>query len=530
MKFFQSHWTRSIALLIFVALALTVGLGEKANAVTPTPLAGLEFLTKISIPNWTATGTNQASTDVWSFDPSTNTLYFADRVNKGVSVIDTNTNTYLGTLKVPTCDVAGTRPGSCPSGVVVAPDLHKLVVTDRNTVLTAGGTTVDLKSIFIYDLRVLSAAPVKLDLLAGTNTDELDYDPINHRAYVANTAPPFFLTVVDLLTNKIVDSIPLPSNPEQPRFNPVDGMIYQAIPDDASNNGANSSVLRIDPSKSGAAAIVKTFKLGPSCLARGIDIDALTNTALIGCAAPGAQVLLDLSGDMSIVTTFPGATGTDTLYFNPNLRRWYTASSNNNAPSAKCPANAASPAVIPVVGVFASATKKSAASLVGEECSGTNGHDIGVDPVHNQVYVGVRQAASDPGFSAALANGTPGVLVWEDDARLAQPELVEESSARLTAKAGQQGTGRVLFVLSHVVRARLENLSPNGTASLNVTTTVGNEVVTCHKSGSTARCSGLLKGEALIGGTVLLGNSGTVVASGKIRNGDDGFGDDRDED
>src|SRR5262245_41341923 len=316
MKFFQNHKAKLIALFSFVCLDLAVVPGEKANAATPTPLAGLEFLTKIPIINWTATGTNQASTDVWSFDPSTNTLYFADRVNKGVSVIDTNTNTYLGTLKVPTCDVAGTRPGSCPSGVVVAPDLHKLVVTDRNTALTAGGTTVNLKSIFIYDLRLLSAAPIQLNLAAGTNTDELDYDPINHRAYVANTSAPFFLTVVDLLTNAIVDSIPLPSNPEQPRFNPIDGMIYQSIPDDDSNAGANSSVLRIDPSKSGAAAIVKTFKLGPSCLARGIDIDPLTNTALVGCAAPGAQVLLDLSGDMSLITTFPGVTGTDTLYIN----------------------------------------------------------------------------------------------------------------------------------------------------------------------------------------------------------------------
>jgi hypothetical protein len=527
MEVFKAKPLTSVALSIFSILSLTFGSGGQAIAVTPTPLAGLDFLTTIPIPNWTTTGANQASTDVWSFDPSTHTLYFADRVNKGVSIVETNTNTYLGTLKVPTCDVAGTRPGSCPSGVLVAPDLHKLVVTDRNTVLTADGATVDLKSIFIYDLRLLTATPVKLDLAAGTNTDELEYDPINHRAYVANTEPPFFLTVVDLLTNEIVDSIPLPSNPEQPRFNPVDGMIYQSIPDDASNGGANSSVLRIDPTKSGADAIVNTLTIGPSCLTRGIDIDPLTNTALVGCAAPGAQILVDLSGNMSIVTTFPGVTGTDTLYFNPNLRRWYTASSNNTAPSLSCPANAASPVVIPVVGVFAAAMKKTPATLVGEECSGTNGHDIGVDPVHNQVYVGVRQAATDPGFSESLANGTPGVLVWHDDAPLAQPKLVEKSSARLTSIASQQGGGRVLFVLSHTVRARLENLSASGTALLNVTTTVGNEVVACDKSGSIADCSGVLQGAALLGGTVLLSNDGTAVASGTIRKGNGGFGNGR---
>ena len=272
-----------------LALLLGLGIAHKALAATPTPLAGLEFLTQIKIPNWTTTGAaTQASTDVWSFDPSTNTLYFADRVNRGVSVVDTNTNTYLGTIVVPSCNVAGAVPGSCPSGVLVAPDLHKLVITDRNTVV--GGVTIDLNHIFIYDLKLGQFTPPEgLTLPFGQDTDELDYDPLNQRAYVANTAAPYFLTVVDLVNNAIVDQIPLPSNPEQPRFNPVDGLIYQTIPDDAApNTGQNSAVLRIDPTKTGAGAIVKTFVLGPSCLTRGIDIDPLTNTAIIGCAAPGA--------------------------------------------------------------------------------------------------------------------------------------------------------------------------------------------------------------------------------------------------
>ena len=516
-----------IGLSTFLFLSTTQCFSEKAVAATPTPLAGLEFLKQITIPNWTTVGAaTQTSTDVWSFDPSTNTAYFADRVNKGVSVIDTNTNTYLGTLKVPTCDLATTRPGSCPSGVVVAPDLHKLVVTDRNTVVTATGVTVDLKSIFIFDLRLLSAPPVKLDMPLGTNSDELDYDPINRRVYVGNTAPPFFVTVVDLLTNTIVDQIPLPGAPEQPRFNPVDGFVYVTVP-----GAPIPAILRIDTTKSGAAAIVGTL-LTPLCDSRAIDIDPLTNEAFIGCAAPvigapagsGAQLLVNLNGAMSIVNSFPGVNGTDTGQFNSNLRRFYTASSNNVASSLKCPTNNAG--VIPVVGVFAAPTKKSpTGSLVGEECSGTNGHDIGVDPVHNQVYVGVRQLA-DP---ASLSSGTPGVLVWQDPAPLTQPELVEESSARLGSLANQQANGKVLFLDSHIARASLNNLPAGGTALLNVTTTVGNEVVNCDKSGSTATCDAVLKGAALIGGTVFLANGGTPLASGIIRHGNGGFGSGRDD-
>src|SRR5215510_14576915 len=147
MEFFRytkiAKHLREIYFMVSIVLVLSLGLGVAQKALAqPTPLAGLEFLTQITIPNWTTTGAaTQASTDIWSSDPSTNTLYFADRVNKGVSVIDTNTNTYLGTLVVPSCDVAGAIPGSCPSGVLVAPDLHKLVVTDR--LISVSGKTID---------------------------------------------------------------------------------------------------------------------------------------------------------------------------------------------------------------------------------------------------------------------------------------------------------------------------------------------------------------------------------------------------
>lgn len=518
MKFFERQQisrqpNAQVALLILLALVLGLGVAQKALAATPTPLAGLETPQLITIPTWTTTGATQASTDTFSFDRSTHTLYFADRTNKGVSVIDTDTNTYLGTIVVPTCD--GT--GSCPSGVLVAPDLHKLVVTDRN--IGAGASLVHLNHIFIYDLRLPSAPPVKLTLPAGQDTNEVDYDPLNHRAYVENSAAgfPFFLTVVDLITNMIVDQIPLPSNPEQPRFNPVDGMIYESIPDDLTilTGGPKDSVLRIDPTKTGAAAIVATFTPPAGCATRGIDIDALTNTAVVGCALGAPQFLLDLSSG-AVLTQYPGVTGTDTLYFNPNLRRWYTGSSNNVNSGVQCPGTADTPSVFPVVGVFAAPTKKNQiATIVGAECSGRNGHGLGVDPINNQVYVGARQFPADP---ASLSSGKPGVLVWHDPAPLAQPNLVEESNADL------QAHGKVLFLDSHIVRASVTNLPSDAATLLNVTTTVGNEVIDCDVSGNDGTCAGVLKGEALIGGSVLLATGGTPVAHGTISNGNGGFG------
>ena len=510
-----------IALPILLSLLLGLGVAQKTLAATPTPLAGLEQETLIEIPIWTTTGATQASTDAFSFDPSTHTMYFADRTNKGVSVIDTETNTYLGTIVVPTCD--GT--GSCPSGVLIAPDLRKLVVTDR--LIGAGATLMDLNHIFIYDLRLPSAPPVTLTVTgplgAAFDTDSAEYDPLNHRAYVSNTKSPFFVTVVDLISNTIVDQIPLPSNPEQQRFNPVDGMIYQSIPDDLTipTGGPNAAVLRIDPTKSGAAAIVAKFAPPAGCPVRGIDIDVLTNTAVVGCALDAPQFQMDLESG-AILASFPQVTGSDHVRFNPNLRRWYTASSNNTNSGVQCPATADSPPVLPVVGVFQELGKdKQKATAVGAECSGRNGHGIGVDPLNNQVYVGVRQFPADP---ASLSTGKPGMLVFHDPASLAQPDLVAQAHSNLNSLPGEKGNGIVLILYNHVVMARIANLPSGDSTLLNITTTVGNEVVNCDVSGSNATCAGVLLGEALINGVVFLATGGTPLAKGTIARGNGGFG------
>ena len=537
MKFFERQQISrrpkaQIALPFFLALVLGLGGAQKAPAATPTPLAGETFVKLIPIactaPNtppgclnsWTTTGAaTQASTDIFSFDPSTHTMYFADRVNRGVSAINTNTNTYLGTILVPSCNVAGAVPGSCPSGVLVAPDLRKLVVTDRN--ISVGGVTTDLNHVFIYDLNSLATPPVQLTIGppqwgAAFDTDELEYDPINHRAYVANTKGPFFLTVVDLISNTIVDQIPLPSNPEQPRFNPIDGMIYQTIPDDGTiaTGGPNDSVLRINPTKSGAAAIVGKLAPPAGCAVRGIDIDPLTNTAIIGCALSAAQFQLDLSSG-AVLNTFPGVTGTDTLYFNPNLRRWYTASSNNTNSGVLCPSTADTPPVFPVVGVFAAhRPPNNVATIVGADCSGRNGHGMGVDPIHNNVYVGARQFPADPN---STATNSPGVLVLHDPAALAQGE-VEEADAPMRPFGNFRTRGTVHFA-GHNARAKLNHVPSGSNILLNVTTTVGNELVKCTRDAKPTdhiSCEGTLLGEPLIGGVTLLGVGGTPIASGRI--------------
>jgi hypothetical protein len=49
-----------------------------------------------------------------------------------------------------------------------------------------------------------------------------------------------------------------------------------------------------------------------------------------------------------------------------------------------------------------------------------------------------------------------------------------------------------------------------------VTTTAGNEIVPCNEAGGAATCSGVLYGDPLIGGVVLVANKGALALKGTI--------------
>src|SRR4051812_42310924 len=110
-----------MAVSIFVILSI-----GNLFAQVPTPNVNLTYMGVIPVPIWTPAGTTSASFDLFSFNPVTRFMYQADWRNHGALVIDTITNTLVDIIK-PT-DCTGT---TCPSGVLVMPDLQKLVLTSR---------------------------------------------------------------------------------------------------------------------------------------------------------------------------------------------------------------------------------------------------------------------------------------------------------------------------------------------------------------------------------------------------------------
>jgi hypothetical protein len=114
-------------------LSLTIVLRAQA------PNAGLDYLQNISIPGWSNSGATQANFDLFAFNPVNHTMYVADRTNHAVFAIDTHSNEFVGSWTV---------PGSpSTNGVLVAPDLQQLIVTDGKA------------NVFVYDLRVYRHRP-----------------------------------------------------------------------------------------------------------------------------------------------------------------------------------------------------------------------------------------------------------------------------------------------------------------------------------------------------------------------------------
>ena len=465
------------ALFTILMLPAASMLGQVA-----TPDAGITLKGLIPVPRWTTTGATAEAVDLSSFNPATQVLYYADRVAHGVLAIDTKTNSVLGWVNVPNCI------GSCPSGVLVVPDLQKLVVTDRAT------------KAYIYDLNLPGSQPAAITV--PTAIDELDYDPIHQRVYAGNTTAPFFLTGIDLTgpnANAVTASIPLPGSPEQPRFNPVDGLIYLTIP--------SVGVLVFDPEagSAGTGDLVTTYAIA-DCSGNGNWIDPVTNTMLVGCNNVAGAALVNLA-DGTVLARFPQVNRDDVMGFNPGNRRWYSGSGSNSNNGGKCPATNAGN-VFPIVGVFAAGTASApTGTLVGAACSGRGGSTIAVDPIHSDIFVPVAQYPLDP---ASNATGQPGILVFHDSA------AIQATPAHTQAALGTFGTADfALQGRTMNATAVLKGITDTPT-ELAVTTTIGIEEVPCFEVGGQAYCIGSLIGDPMIGGTTLLANGSKVAAKGKI--------------
>jgi len=272
----------AIAFLGAITLAISACGGSNPVAISHTPIP-------------TAAGAT-GSFDAVEIDQAAHRLYVADRTNRGVDVfyISTAQPRYVMTIPVP----------SSPNGLALASDIGRLFV----------GTAIGTVAIIDEKAGSLTHDHVIGEVRTGAKkADLLDYGANRQRLYVGSSTEGK-ITSIDPATGAVKATFTIGYAVEQPRYDPVDGMVYVTSPD------ANA-LFKVDPNDGSVTKI----PLGGSCQPTGMAINPKTNTAVIACSS------FIVSWDLTNATaqTFTQVPGGDIVNYDANADRFLVASPNS---------------------------------------------------------------------------------------------------------------------------------------------------------------------------------------------------------
>jgi hypothetical protein len=417
-------------LIVGVAIAATLllggcgGGGGGGNGVNAGPKA------LIAVPN--VKGGTNFSFDISDVDSAKGRMYFTDRNNKSVDVIDIKTNTFLkqimggfaGCDTGPTCNGA-TNDKSGPDGLNRIPGTTFIYVGDVNSV-----KIIDTQTDTVVNTIAIGGA-------SGLRADEGCYDP-DHKIFMISSpgeSPPF-ATFIDTTTQKIIATL-LFTDPGSGAGGRKSGGLEACVYDHGTasflvNNDGTTANPNGEVDVIPAAAILvgtpaapvkltipaiapgngfKAFPLG-NCDPTGIDLGPGTDF-VVACRQGTAgvqlttQILNRTNGAVLATINFGGG---DQIVYDPSLNRYYLGASRWTASGLSAgPAGctAASPCT-PVLGIIDAVTR----TLIGNPQSGNNAHSVTVDATTHQVYMPYSSAAAPAGCSTCSNVPDGGVMVF----------------------------------------------------------------------------------------------------------------------
>ena len=205
-----------------------------------------------------------------------------------VNVVDLTKNESVGIIP----DTKGVH------GIAVAKDLNKGFISNgRDTSVTI----INLKTLkFIAKVKV-----------TGNNPDAILYDPFTKRVFTFNGRSSSS-TVIDAVTNKVLETIPLPGKPE---FSATDnkGVIYVNIEDKSLICKINSKTMKME----------KNWSIAPGEEPSGLAFDIKNNRLFSVCSNKLMVVSNPETG--KVVTTLPIGNGCDGVAYDPGLKRIYSS-------------------------------------------------------------------------------------------------------------------------------------------------------------------------------------------------------------
>jgi hypothetical protein len=382
-----------------------------------------------------------ASFDISWVDSFLKKYYLADRSNKAVDVINTDTkivsqfkpvsstlppvpagapNTFVGARGIDSGTGAVCGPptgGTCvasndvsgPDGVLTTTDHKQLWVGDGDSRVWV----LDAKTGTPVSVPAGATNPIST-VRAGSDphnrADELCFDPADHLVMVANNADsPPFASIISTQTYKVVAQIafdgsngaPNSNNgAEQCQYSPRTGKFYISIPGIVGHPDGEGGVAVIDPK---TKTVVTTFIIpvdqcaAPQGMAVGPD-----SQILLGCngKSPNGHantvIINERSG--SVVGRLPDLGGDDEVWFNPGDGHYFLAGGQN---------------IPEQLGVADSAGHRADQIVIvaqNPNATGRRAHSVAADSNKNEVYLPIpATSAAAPGYSSTLCGTTAAV-------------------------------------------------------------------------------------------------------------------------
>ena len=431
----------AIPSVLFGALSLAPTDAMAACVGAPTTTQ-TKCLTAVQIPN-----NPLRSFDISWVNPKRAEMYFADRSNNAIEVIDTETLTWkrrLGGFVGVVLNGAGTAVNNNVSG----PD----GVVSHGRWLYAGDGNSTLK---VFDLDAPPPAAMKASISTGgtTRLDEMALTSNGRLLLAANNAedPPFATLFnangnnshnhVSIITKITVDPSIVPAGAglslEQPTWDPKTKRYYTSMPIIANNppgcnygqlSGAitcDGGVLVTDPKTLTApnavqgafnattnTGVVKLHACGPNGSTVGLD-----DNILLGCTPqnnPSNVIQLVINAMSKAQTPIANITGSDEVWFNKGDGRYYTGASRNCKVfpiTVPCPAASQQQAVL---GVIDAKTN----TLIETVPQGSGSHSVAADSKRNLIFVPqvapsavVGSGGDTTTVGASLCGSTNGCVV-----------------------------------------------------------------------------------------------------------------------
>jgi len=230
--------------------------------------------------------------DSWkylAFDPATKTVFAAH--GNEITVVDAATFRVIGHV----AGLAGAH------GVAIVPGGHGYASSSKSATVS------------VFDTKTFRTIAV---VKAGDDANSVTYDPASNHVFVANDDSGT-ITIIDAATEKLLGSIALPGG-EGLAAATADGAGHLFV-----DHSAQDDLVRIDTRTS---AIDATWPL-PGCTdPEGLALDASVQRLFISCDNNRLLVLDSRNG--RLVTTLPIGPASDTVLYDPQRHRIYTANAD----------------------------------------------------------------------------------------------------------------------------------------------------------------------------------------------------------